>query len=187
MTEKSEDAVEKDEFYDKAVELVVKERKASSSFIQRKLEIGYNRAARIMEQMEKNGIVSPINEVGKRKVLKDTLEKQESEDLIEKEEKRVEDEKAAKPEIPNLVTDDEGRNVAGVAGKRLKSFIERVERLEEEKKGLMEDIKEVYAEGKATGFDVKTMRKIVRLRKMDVEKRREEDELLEVYRAAVGI
>ncbi len=83
--------------------------------------------------------------------------------------------------------EEEGKDVGGVAGKRLKSFIERVERLEEEKTALSEDIKEVYAEAKATGFDVKTMRKIVRLRKMDVEKRREEDELLEVYRAAIGI
>ena len=58
-----------DELYDRAVALVAAERKASTSFIQRHLQIGYNRAARIIEQMEKQGIVSPANHVGKREVL----------------------------------------------------------------------------------------------------------------------
>lgn len=75
----------------------------------------------------------------------------------------------------------------GVAGKRLLAFVERVERLEEEKAGLAEDIKDVYAEAKGTGFDTKTIRKLVRLRKMDAQKRREEDELLELYKSAIGM
>ena len=83
--------------------------------------------------------------------------------------------------------DGKPQDVDGVAGKRLKSFLERIERLEEEKAALAEDIKEVYGEAKATGFDTKTMRKVVRLRKMDLEKRREEDELLELYKAAIGM
>lgn len=82
---------------------------------------------------------------------------------------------------------DNTSEIEGIAGKRLRSFLERVERLEEEKSALAEDIKEVYAEAKAVGFDTKTMRKLVRLRKMDVEKRREEDELLELYKAAIGL
>ena len=61
--------------------------------------------------------------------------------------------------------------------KRLLSFFDRIERLEEEKAALAEDIKEVYAEAKAAGFEVKIMRRIMKLRKMEVEKRREEDEL----------
>lgn len=79
------------------------------------------------------------------------------------------------------------KDVGGVSGQRLKSYIERVERLEEEKAGLAEDIKDIYAEAKAFGFDTKTIRKLVKLRKMDVEKRREEDELLELYKAAIGL
>lgn len=82
---------------------------------------------------------------------------------------------------------EETKDVGGVAGKRLLSFIERIERLEEEKSALAEDIKEVYGEAKAVGFDAKTMRKVVKIRKMDTEKRREEDELFELYKAAVGI
>ena len=60
-----------DELYDRAVAIVASERKASTSFIQRHLQIGYNRAARLIEQMEKEGVVSPANHVGRREVLID--------------------------------------------------------------------------------------------------------------------
>lgn len=79
------------------------------------------------------------------------------------------------------------KEIGGVSGQRLRAFIERVERLEEEKAALTEDIKEVYGEAKAFGFDPKIMRKVVRLRKMDSEKRDEEEALLETYRAAIGL
>jgi len=81
----------------------------------------------------------------------------------------------------------EPRDVGGVGGARLLSFIERIERLEEELAALSEDKKEVYAEAKGVGFDVKTIRKVISLRKMDGEKRREADELLDLYKAAVGM
>jgi uncharacterized protein (UPF0335 family) len=69
----------------------------------------------------------------------------------------------------------------------LRAFIERIERLEEEKKALADDIKDVYGEAKGNGFDVKIMRKIVSIRKQDREKRREEEEILDLYMAALGI
>jgi len=78
-------------------------------------------------------------------------------------------------------------DVGGVSGTRLKSFIERVERLNEEKSAISEDISDVYGEAKATGFDPKIMRKIVSLRKSNLEKRREEQELLELYMSAIGM
>lgn len=80
-----------------------------------------------------------------------------------------------------------GHNSETVSVARLKSFIERIERLEEEKKALAEDIKEIYDEAKSTGFDVKTMRKIVRLNKMNAEERREEQALLDLYMNALGM
>lgn len=82
---------------------------------------------------------------------------------------------------------DAADDVSGVSGKRLQAFFDRIERLEEEKSALAEDIKDVYAEAKAVGFEVKIMRRIMKLRKMDIEKRREEDELLELYMAAIGM
>ena len=70
---------------------------------------------------------------------------------------------------------------------QLRTFIERIERLEEEKANLLADIKEVYAEAKAMGFEPKIMRKVVSLRKMDVEKRQEEDFVLDTYLNALGM
>lgn len=84
-------------------------------------------------------------------------------------------------------SNDNVKDVDGVGGQRLKAFIERIERLEEEKSALMEDIKEIYSEAKGTGFDAKTIRKVVALRKMDAEKRREADDLLDIYRNAIGL
>ena len=78
-------------------------------------------------------------------------------------------------------------DTGGVSGQRLKAFIERIERLEEEKTGLAEDIKDIYAESKAVGFDSKTIRKVIRLRKMDTEKRHEEEQMLELYKSAIGL
>ena len=74
-----------------------------------------------------------------------------------------------------------------VAADQLRLFIERVERLEEEKKGIADDVKDVYAEAKANGYDVSTMKKIVNLRKMDKNARDESDALLETYRNALGL
>lgn len=97
------------------------------------------------------------------------------------------EDKSMKPDLPTMAEADQTNDVAGVAGKRLKSFLDRVERLEEEKKGLADDIKDIFAEAKGVGFDVKTMRKLLKLRKMEIEKRREEEDLLEVYKAAIGL
>lgn len=69
----------------------------------------------------------------------------------------------------------------------LKAFVERVERLEEEKKTIADDIRDVYAEAKANGFDVKAMRTVVRLRKLDVNERREQEAILETYLHALGM
>ena len=75
----------------------------------------------------------------------------------------------------------------GAGAEQLQQFIERIERLEEEKRALMADIKDVYAEAKATGFEPKIMRQIVRLRGMDRELLNEQDELLTTYRTALGL
>lgn len=74
-----------------------------------------------------------------------------------------------------------------VSAQQLKSFIERVEKLEEEKKGIADDIKDVLAEAKGSGFDIKTMRAIIKLRALDKAARQEAEALLETYKAALGI
>jgi len=74
-----------------------------------------------------------------------------------------------------------------VAAGQLRAFIERIERLEEEKKTIADDIKEVYAEAKGTGFDVAAIRQLVRLRKKDQAERQEEEAILDLYKAALGM
>ncbi len=74
-----------------------------------------------------------------------------------------------------------------VAAGQLRAFIERIERLEEEKKTIADDIKEVFAEAKGTGFDTKAMRTIIRLRKKDQAEREEEESILDLYMAALGM
>lgn len=74
-----------------------------------------------------------------------------------------------------------------VAAGQLRAFIERVERLEEEKKTIAEDIKEVYAEMKANGFDTKAVRTVVRLRKKDQAERQEEEAMVDLYKNALGM
>ncbi len=76
---------------------------------------------------------------------------------------------------------------SGFAKEHLKSFIERIERLEEEKAALAADIREVYSEAKGTGFDTKIMRQVVRLRKLDTADRQEQDAILDLYLSALGM
>jgi uncharacterized protein (UPF0335 family) len=74
-----------------------------------------------------------------------------------------------------------------VSAEQLRQFIERIETLEAEKKGIADDIRDVYAEAKGTGFDTKTMRTIVRLRKMEAAARQEAEALLDTYKTALGL
>ena len=74
-----------------------------------------------------------------------------------------------------------------VSTEQLRLFIERIERLEEEKKGIADDIKDVYAEAKGTGFDAKTMKAVVRLRRMEKAARQEAEALLDTYKTALGL
>lgn len=74
-----------------------------------------------------------------------------------------------------------------VAAGQLRAFIERIERLEEEKKTISDDIKDVYAEAKGTGFDTKALRTLIRLRKKDANERQEEEAILDLYKAALGM
>ena len=77
--------------------------------------------------------------------------------------------------------------VGGIAGERLRSFIDRIERLEEEKAALSADIREVYSEAKANGFDTKIMRQVLKLRKLDKDDRQEQEHLLDLYLRALGM
>ncbi len=78
-------------------------------------------------------------------------------------------------------------DIEGISGDYLRQYIERIERLEEEKAGIASDITDVYAEAKGNGFDVKIMRQIVRLRKLDKSEMEEQETLLDLYKQALGM
>lgn len=78
-------------------------------------------------------------------------------------------------------------NIGGVSSAQLRSFIERIERLEEEKTAIGEQIREVFGEAKGTGFDIKIIRQVLKIRKMETQERLEQEELLDLYLAALGM
>ncbi|GBQ46257.1 hypothetical protein AA15237_0246 [Komagataeibacter xylinus NBRC 15237] len=87
----------------------------------------------------------------------------------------------------NFEADDNPAAVGGIAADRLRSIIERVERLEEERKALAGDIKDIFTEAKSAGFDVKVIRQIIRLRKQEPAEVEEQETLLDIYRRALGM
>lgn len=86
--------------------------------------------------------------------------------------------------MPDGTTSNE---IGGIAGEALQQYVDRIEKLEEEKKALSEDIKQVYSEAKSTGFDVKIIRKIISMRKVEEHTRKEQEELLDLYKMALGM
>lgn len=80
-----------------------------------------------------------------------------------------------------------GEQATRFAKDQLKAFIERIERLEEEKKATSDDIRDIYAEAKGNGFDVKALRSLIRLRKLDTDERREQEQVLDIYMHALGM
>ncbi|MBN9435233.1 MAG: DUF2312 domain-containing protein [Bosea sp.] len=78
-------------------------------------------------------------------------------------------------------------DVQGIAAAQLRSIVERIERLEEEKKAIADDIKDVYGEAKGNGYDTKVLRTIIRLRKQDANEREEQDAILDLYKQALGM
>jgi uncharacterized protein (UPF0335 family) len=87
----------------------------------------------------------------------------------------------------NMADGNTPANTGGVAQDQLRSVVERIERLEEEKAAIANDIKEVYAEAKGNGFDTRTLRQVIRLRKQDKAERQEQEAILDLYMSALGM
>lgn len=187
-----------EELYATAVDFVVIEQRASTSYVQRKLRIGYNRAAEIIDRMEKEGVVSSVDAVGRREVLKKSAElPRDIKSIIEEnphigkyarqEHEKQQNKEEKEPVLPVVEEADKYPKNEAFAVERLRSIVERAERLEEEKAALSSDIRDIFAEAKSSGFDVKTIKKIIKLRKMEAVERDEEEFLLETYRKVLDI
>jgi len=170
--------------YADAVGLVVRQGYASTGTLQRRRRLGYTIAAILIERMERQGIVGPANPYGRRDVLDNVLTREIR--------SRLADRYAHSPGgfgVGDKPEDDgvgDKDALTAVASNRLKSFVERLERLEDDRAAVLADLKEVYAEAKGEGFDVKILRKVVRLRAQDRAKRDEEQALIDLYLAAIG-
>lgn len=172
-----------EEQFAEAVRVVRDSGRVSASFIQRSLAIGYNRAARIVERMEAEGVVSPANNVGKRDILDQPALSSEKAHM-EAADRRGH----KKPPMKNTPEDQQVTERAyGVAAGELRQFIEQYEHMESEKKEAADRQKELMAEAKARGYDTKVMRKVMALRKRDKNDVAEEEAIFEMYKAALGM
>jgi len=175
--------------YEVAKALVLAHRKTSTSWLQRQLRIGYNSAARLIEQLECEGVVSGPDHIGRRAILMPATDDNHPALVL------MAEQLAARGARVERSRDGGGQLVIPVAlpeesraaDDRFRLLIKRVERLEEEKKGISDDIRDVWAEAKATGYDAKVGKQIVRLRKMRPDDRREMEAILDSYKCALGI
>ncbi|MXP00435.1 DUF2312 domain-containing protein [Altererythrobacter xixiisoli] len=155
--------------YMRAVAAVQDSGKPSTSWLQRQMGVGYNTAAAWIEQMQQDGMISTPDHLGRRVMLGEGAPPPRP---------APEQQMQIPVELPEKFR---------TADDRLRLLIERVERLEEEKKGINDDIREVFAEMKGTGYDTKIARMILRLRKMRPDDRAEMEALLDAYKAALGL
>lgn len=163
-----------------AAEIVIRDQKCSTSYVQRKLAIGYNKAARLVENLEALGVVTSADHVGKREIVMTEVPK--SLEIAAMAQKMV------KPPMKNTPEDDAVTDgVYRVTANELRQFVERVERLDAEKKDLAEQQKEVMAEAKSRGYDTKVLRKVIALRKRDKDDIAEEEAVMEMYKEALGM
>lgn len=184
---------DRDDLFHKAAMAVLTEGKASTSFVQRSLSIGYNRAARIMEQLEAAKLVSAPDHDGKREItteqeLRNAIRLGHS---VQKAVSESVESARRKSGHPPMKDDPDFRKhnqkSYRVTADELRSFIERWERLEAEKKDIADQQKEVMAEAKGRGYDTKVMRKVIALRKREPDDIAEEEAVLDMYKEALGM
>lgn len=173
--------------YYQACKAVISAQKPNNSFVQRQLNIPYPDAQRIIRIMEQDGVISEENAEGQRTVL--VTEAPTPPDPYGPTTEIVATVLEAAMghnsdrEVPLLAGSD---SLSEAARDKLRLTVERIERLEEEKKEVAESIKEVKSEAKALGYDVKALNQVIKLRKMDREERQEREAILEVYLDALG-
>ena len=161
--------------YDRAVNYALARETISAPMMAKELGIAGAVAKTFMGKMADAGLITPPNDIGRSRVLRNA-----DDDSAADAAPRATDQDGA----PIVFSSDD--IISGAAQTRLRTIIERIERLEEDKAGISGDIKEVYDEAKGEGFEVKILRKVVSLRKKDKVKRDEEEAILDLYLTAIG-
>lgn len=178
---------------EKAAAFVIDTGKCSTSELQRHLAIGYNRAARIIEALECAGVVTPADHIGKRDVVVNKIPegiltvKVFTPGNMKKAHETMRRAQGKPPMKPDPSFDQAADNTYRVAANELRQFIERIGRLDAEKKDLAEQHKEVMSEAKSRGYDTKILRKVIALRKREPDDIAEEEAVMEMYKEALGM
>ena len=186
---------QRDERFEEIAEHIIKTGRASTNYLQKTFAIGYSRAAALIDQFENLGVVGAADHLGKRIVwdaptirasLRAATREQEAPALIPA---RREGAKAnVDPLMKETDADREVRDRAyRVTAGELRSFVERFERLDAEKKDIADQQKEVMAEAKGRGYDTKALRKLIALRKREPDDIAEEEAVLGMYKEALGM
>lgn len=170
----------------KCAQILIEDQKASTSYVQRSLAIGYNKAARLIEALEALGVVTASNHVGRREIVATEVPAR----LFAMAADQVAGQKAThmrETAEDRAVREDAETNAYRANASELRQFVERFERLDEEKKAIAEQQKEVMAEAKGRGYDVKVLRKLIALRKRDENDIAEEEAVLDMYKECLGM
>lgn len=170
----------------KAAQILIQDQKASTSYLQRSLAIGYNKAARLIGALEELGIVTASDHVGRREIVATTVPARMLK-MAELYAACQKDTHMRETEADRQVREEAESSAYRADAGELRQFIEQFERLDEEKKSLAEQQKEVMAEAKARGYDTKVMRKVIALRKRDKDDIAEEEAVLDMYKEALGM
>lgn len=185
----------------KVVDLIFREQKCSTSFIQRKLAIGYNKAAKLVEKVEELGYISAANHVGKREMLMEDVPLEFAQALEasvalatminEKAGPAINAAQAAVARKTRMKETPEDKEVAdkaySVTGQELRSFLERIERIQIDIDNSNADKAEVFAEAKGRGFDVTALKEVIKIRKADRDARAELNAVTSMYLEALGM
>lgn len=189
--------------YNAAMKFMVSSGQVSTSAIQRQFDLGYNAAAELIERFEANAIISKPNEAGRRRILihlpdVEFCQRKEvpSDDPLEREAEEAMEAAMGKAETPGKGhnSGDTGTGAAVADGdylnqtakQKLRLTIQRIEALEADRKEVGEQIKEVKAEAKALGYDVRAINDVIKIRKQDRQERQEREAILETYLDALG-
>jgi uncharacterized protein (UPF0335 family) len=171
--------------YAAAVNYVRAENTASVSFLQRKLQIGHNLAASIMGQLVEHGVCSEPDQTGKRQVL-GSITIEAAGKIVTLSDKQLKQAAARVPQQTEIAEPSTYGGFSGASKEKLRQTVARIERLEEEKREVAEQIKDTYADAKAFGFDAKILRQVIRIRKIDRASREEQEMVLDTYLLALG-
>lgn len=183
--------VDADALYRDALRIVVADQRASTSYLQRRLAVGFNTAAGLIDRLQDAGVVSAPNHAGKRTVLASmdkasAVEGASTVTISGPGMEPVTMTDAQLKQVADKLAETSKFKIDETTREKLRQTVAKIERLEEEKKEVAAQIKDVYGEAKAIGFDTRALRQVIRDRKVEKSEREERQMMLDLYMEVVG-